>query len=255
MCDAAIVEAALYGDLVYHLRERWAHEAAAHQARPIQEETERINELIRAWLFAPQPEDLHGLTPREVIRNAQCGRPNPVSQTWLAEMLADEPELLILGTEDWHFGLAPDRTLIDDFDPEGWEARWAEAEAAVGAAPMAARVGEATPLAEARGWLAENAHPRPLAGNRFATRAEAQAFVERLYTLGAALVQVDGLFAEPERLGADGGPYADTLMVTLPPGAAERGGLYAVWDHELRERQGLALAPYLEADKLVFWWD
>ena len=45
--------------------------------------------------------------------------------------------------DEWHFGLAPDRTLLDEYDPEGYEARWADEE-------------ESMAKPEARGWLRSN---------------------------------------------------------------------------------------------------
>lgn len=63
----SIAEAALYGDLVKYLRDRWAEQAAEFNESAIDEERNRIDELIRSWFFAPRS-DLHGLTPREIIR-------------------------------------------------------------------------------------------------------------------------------------------------------------------------------------------
>ncbi len=46
--------------------------------------------------------------------------------------------------------------------------------------------------------------------------ANALGFVERLYAAGATKVEVAGILAEPGRIKRDGGPYADTLIVSLP---------------------------------------
>ena len=70
----SISEAALYGDLVRYLCDRWAEEAAQFNETPVSEERERIDELIRTWFFTGQSE-LHGLTPRQVIRNEELGFP------------------------------------------------------------------------------------------------------------------------------------------------------------------------------------
>ncbi len=74
-------EAFLYGDLVVYLRDQWVEELAARSSNPQltrQIEQARIDEMIRQWFFAPQDEDLHGSTPRDVIRREERGEPNVV---------------------------------------------------------------------------------------------------------------------------------------------------------------------------------
>jgi hypothetical protein len=93
--------------------------------------------------------------------------------------------------------------------------------------PNAAR---STERAEARGWLATNPSTSvsPFATGRFDTRQDAQAFVEHLYALGAQRVDVTHIQAEDWRLKQEGGPYADALIITLPPDAPQRRSLFAV---------------------------
>jgi hypothetical protein len=85
----SIAEAALYGDLVKYLRDRWAEQAAEFNESMIDEERNRIDELIRSWFFAPRS-DLHGLTPREIIRNEELYRPNVVPHDHLDELFDDD---------------------------------------------------------------------------------------------------------------------------------------------------------------------
>ena len=73
---------------------------------------------------------------------------------------------------------------------------------------------ESGPL-EALAWLKANKNRNAaLEGNAFGTTRDAIAMVRALYRAGAAQVQVDGLYDEPWRIQAEGGPYADTLRIT-----------------------------------------
>lgn len=100
---------------------------------------------------------------------------------------------------------------------------------------------------EALAWLAAATNPDPFASNVF-SKAKAQAMVGALYSAGAALVQVSGIHNEPWRQKAEGGAYADTLMVT-----PQRGKLEALTK---------MLKTRFEADevdgrdgKIRAWWD
>jgi len=255
-----IVEAALYGDLVKYLCDRWAAQAAEFNESSVGEERKQIDELIRAWFFTPQTEDLHGLTPRDVIRNEQMNRPNVIPRDKLRDALDEDYDFMIedgLLTEDnmdeWHFGLVPDMCLLDEYDPEGYNERWAS-----DSMDMEEDPDERTsnmPPQDAREWLAQNGNPRSFAGNRFYDNKEALGFVDRLYELGAVKVWVDNILDEPYRLREQGGPYADTFIVELPDDSTARARLYGVWDHELRERQREELNRYFEDDVFIFWWD
>ena len=228
----SIAEAALYGDLVKYLRDRWAAQAAEFNATAFDEERPQIDELIRTWFFTPQ-RDLHGLTPRAIIRNEELGKPNVVPHDHLDELFDDDCPICEMMREEalsgeggeWHLGLAPDLTLLDEYDPEGYE------------------------------WLTGNPDQRALAGNRFIDSREALIFVNLLYELGAVSVRIDHIYDEAERIREQGGPYADTLIVELPDDNAARARLYELFEHELAEKQGLDLEPYIGHDELHFWWD
>jgi hypothetical protein len=54
------------------------------------------------------------------------------------------------------------------------------------------------------------------ASNTFGNKSNAIGFVQRLYAWGATKVYVAGIQGEAWRVQEEGGPYADTLFVTLP---------------------------------------
>ena len=130
-------ECALYGDLVLYLRDR-AAELLAGDGGKVQVEQARLDTVIRDWFFTPQDE-LHGCAPRDLIWAEQKGEPNPVHPDHLAEFFEDdcplcqamhhEVKVAIEAGEEhgwqWHYddGGCP---LIAQYDPEGWDARWAE---------------------------------------------------------------------------------------------------------------------------------
>lgn len=110
---------------------------------------------------------------------------------------------------------------------------------------------------EARAWLRENRNTSPFAGNRFFPKAEAEAFVENLYALGARAVYIASIYDEPERIAREGGPYADALLVVLPDDPRQRRALIAVNREEAR-REGFEEADAFDAaddGTLFFWWD
>ena len=134
-------ECALYGDLVLYLR-NCAAELLAGDGGDVEVERARLDTVIRDWFFAPQHE-LHGCAPRDLIWAEQKGEPNPVHPDRLAEFFEDDcplcqamhhevKEAIEAGEEhgwQWHYddGGCP---LIAQYDPEGWDARWAEEHAA-----------------------------------------------------------------------------------------------------------------------------
>ena len=137
----SIQEAALYGDLVLYLRDRTA-EMMAGEHGSIAKAEEELDAIIREWFLTPQDE-LHGCAPRDVIC-AECkGTPNPIHPEYLDEFFiddcpicqaeSDEVKACLEAGEDpgWHWyyddGGFP---LIARYDPEGWDACWAEKEAA-----------------------------------------------------------------------------------------------------------------------------
>ncbi len=133
-------EAFLYGDLVLHLRDQWVEELATRSSNPEltrQIERARIDEMIRKWFFAPQEEDLHGSTPRDVIRREERGEPNVVPPEHEHKLFFDDCPLceamksgeLDLGEMHWTF--CPDMTLLDQYDPDGYDAKYADWDAEV----------------------------------------------------------------------------------------------------------------------------
>jgi hypothetical protein len=90
------------------------------------------------------------------------------------------------------------------------------------------------PRSEAAAWLQANPNPYALAGNRFASTAEALAFVETLYAVGAMEVLVTGVYDEEWRIELEGGPYADTLIVRLPSEPERRRALFEIVYEEAR---------------------
>ncbi len=253
---SSIAEAAVYGDLIRYLRDQWAEQARQFNETALDEERARIDDLIRAWFFTPQS-DLHGLTPRAVIRNEQLDRPNVVPHEHLDDLFDDDCPLCQMLREEamhgeggeWHFGLAPDHSLLDEYDPEGYEAYWAEMDRRM------EEEGKRRTKPEAREWLARNPNPWPFAGNRFADAREALVFVNLLYELGAVHVQIDNIHDEDWRIEENGGPYADTLIVELPEDPAAKARLRELHEVELVEKQGLDIDPYTQRDALIFWWD
>lgn len=137
--SSCIAEATLYGDLVRYLRDVCADQLAQLKGTTPESERQALDEVIRAWFFTPQ-DQLYGYTPQWVIRNEQMGLANVVSDEWLPEVLGEDYEGLMELTDgeevdpnaaypvDAHpgvaFGLAPDHTLLDDYDEEGYHRRW-----------------------------------------------------------------------------------------------------------------------------------
>jgi len=129
-----------------------------------------------------------------------------------------------------------------------------EEAAAAEAALAAARVARMAERFEARAWLKTNQNKYALASNRFGDVKNARAFVERLYKLGATRVEVSNVYSEPERIAEEGGPYADTLVVTLPTNKVVRKKLFALCSVESKKETGEPCVDNGE-DTLTFWWD
>ena len=251
-------EAALYGMLVKHLRDRWAEEVAQFNESSLNLEQQRLDEIIRRWFFTPQDE-LSGLTPRHMIRDEEQGKPSVVPHDHLDDVFHDDCPVCqalkddTLADVEWNIGLAPDMSLLDEYDDEGYNAKWGADAARPRADPDEQR--SFAPAQEARTWLLKNPCEHCFAGNRFYDRQEALDFVNCLYDLGALFVLVDNIYDEPYRVREQGGPYANTFNAYLPREADARAAIRAVFEHELAERQGLDLKPYDYGDTLIFWWD
>jgi hypothetical protein len=113
---------ALYQQLVKHLQQCMAEEIATLRGSTVKEESKHIDHIIRDWFFTPQ-HDLHGSSPREVIRREELDEPN-----LLPPPSPDDDELIqelheieeLLGGEPHHWyvddgGLS----LLDEYDSEG----------------------------------------------------------------------------------------------------------------------------------------
>ena len=131
----SIHEATLYADLVRYLLDTCAAQLAELRATPVDAEREELDALIHAWFFTPQDE-LHGYTPQRIIRNEELGIRNTIPAANMGDLFFDDCPVCQMMREDaeaeiaeghdhgWAFSLAPDRTLLDEYDPEGWDERW-----------------------------------------------------------------------------------------------------------------------------------
>src|SRR5690606_31797461 len=75
-------------------------------------------------------------------------------------------------------------------------------------------------------WLRSNKNESALATNRFGPTSAAIEFVDELFQAGATQVYIVSRFYEPERVAAEGGPYADELIVQLPNNQEQRVKLF-----------------------------
>ena len=114
---------ALYQQLVRHVQKCAAGELAELRQTSVEAEYRHIDQIIHDWLFAPQ-RDLHGSSPRDVMRREQLGEPNalpppsPDDEEWLQEL--HEIEALLGGNERHHWFVDDGGvSLLDEFDPEG----------------------------------------------------------------------------------------------------------------------------------------
>jgi hypothetical protein len=110
------------------------------------------------------------------------------------------------------------------------------------------------PQYEALTWLESNPNPYALAGNRFYSTKDAIAFVEMLYEVGAMEVLVTSIYDEDWRIKAEGGPYADTLIIRLPHDSEKRNGLFKIVNEEAA-REGFSPEIDIGQETLLLWWD
>lgn len=105
---------------------------------------------------------------------------------------------------------------------------------------------------EAREWIRKNGRDGPLASNRFEGKDDALAFVNALYEAGAVRVVVDAI-TDDETEMADGGPYAEALVVRLPTDVRKRLRLMGIVNSEcLKHWEPVA---DVGREVLYFWWD
>lgn len=112
---------ALYQQLAEYLRDQMSRELAELRSSSIKVERARLDTLIHDWFFTPQS-NLHGSSPRDVIRREELDEPNllpppsPDDDEIIREM--HEMDELLGGETHWHVddgGLS----LLDEYDPEG----------------------------------------------------------------------------------------------------------------------------------------
>jgi hypothetical protein len=133
----SVQETALYGDLVLALRDY-----AAGQLAPlgfggnVDAARAHLDEFIHSWFFIPQ-EDLYGSAPREVIWREQLGEPNAVPREYAAQLFDDDcplcqamrQEIESAESDEAHghqWTYCPDSCLLDIYDPQGSDERWAK---------------------------------------------------------------------------------------------------------------------------------
>jgi hypothetical protein len=136
----ATQETALYSDLVLYLRDQATQMLVAAGAyASLEEAKQQLDVLIHDWLFTPQ-EDLYGSAPREIIWREQLNQGNPLPPEFVRQAMADSQsfsqtlmeKLNSSNSEEfgyqegWFWQYTPDQTLIDIYDPEGSEDRWAQ---------------------------------------------------------------------------------------------------------------------------------
>ena len=107
---------------------------------------------------------------------------------------------------------------------------------------------------EALVWFESNPNEYAFAGNRFNDSKAAIEFVKKLYKEGAIKVYVMGIRDEDWRIKSEGGPYADTLIITLPQNKKQREVLFKTHANEIAT-QGLSMEKDINQKELLYWWD
>ena len=101
-------------------------------------------------------------------------------------------------------------------------------------------------------WLEGNANPAALASNRFGETKNAIEFVRKLLEAGWEEVYVASLYTEEWRITAEGGPYADALILLLPENGRER--IFKIASEEA-VRESFDPEPDIGQRELFLWWD
>ena len=119
---------------------------------------------------------------------------------------------------------------------------------------QAVAVSDSAQTAIALDWLRSNKNESALATNRFGPTSAAIEFVEQLFAAGATQVFVVARYIEPERIAAEGGPYADELIVQLPSNPEQRAALFKII---ARETQSEGFDPPQDTGQgtETLWWD
>jgi hypothetical protein len=111
---------------------------------------------------------------------------------------------------------------------------------------------------EANAWLMENKNDAALASNHFGTTNSARMFVKNLYQSGANSVIVPDscIYNDLERIEKERGPYANCLVVKMPPEAEKWEPVLAICKKELdQEYKNLDLRKEVNEGHLFLWWD
>lgn len=112
---------------------------------------------------------------------------------------------------------------------------------------------------EALVWLNANKNDSAFASNRFGKTQNAIDFVKKLYAAGAEKVVVTNILDEESRIKSEGGPYADTLLVTLPEDMLKRAAIINIFNEEVSNCYFGGEEEIEEDDGLIreyeFWWD
>lgn len=103
-------------------------------------------------------------------------------------------------------------------------------------------------------WLRSNKNESALATNRFGPTSAAIEFVDELFQAGATQVYVVSRFYEPERVAAEGGPYADELIVQLPRKSEQRAKLFEILAKETSS-EGFDPPVDTGQNTETLWWD
>lgn len=103
-------------------------------------------------------------------------------------------------------------------------------------------------------WLEANKNPYALASNRFGSTANAREFVNKLHRLGAVQVYIADPNDDELTVKQEGGPYADSLIVSLPTEQTARAALFTVFAAEAR-REGFSAERDVGQDLFLLWWD
>ena len=107
---------------------------------------------------------------------------------------------------------------------------------------------------EAISWFGSNPNQYAFASNRFNDTKAAMVFVKNLYKQGAVKIYVMGIREEAWRVKAEGGAYADTLVIILPKNKKQRKALFTIHAKEAIS-EGFDPEKDIGQKELLYWWD
>ncbi len=112
---------ALYQQLAEHLRDQLSRELAELRGTTQTAEKADVNQIIRDWFFTAR-KDLHGSSPRDIIRREELDEPNvlPPASPGDDEIMQELHEMDDLFGGETHWAVDDGGlSLLDEFDPEG----------------------------------------------------------------------------------------------------------------------------------------